>query len=167
MSASQPNGNREQSRSTVVSETGVEPVPSLCIPALTVLAHPQTERVGERVLLPALASGDEPSVPAKEERKPRSRHFRTLAEISDGDILAALQADRFNLTRAAGRLGISRTVLYGWVERHPELRKASALSREEIAAALAGVEGDVDAAADRLGVSRHGLRIRRSALGIE
>jgi two-component system nitrogen regulation response regulator GlnG len=119
----------------------------------------------ERAL--SAVAGDEPSVPAKEERKPRSRHFRTLAEISDGDILAALQTDRFNLTRAAGRLEISRTVLYGWVERHPELRKASTLSREEIAAALAGVEGDVDAAADRLGVSRHGLRIRRSILGIE
>jgi two-component system, NtrC family, nitrogen regulation response regulator GlnG len=102
----------------------------------------------------------------KEEPKPRPRHFRSLAELTEEEVLAALQADRFNLTLAAGRLGISRTALYAWVERHPELRKASSLSREEIAAALERAGGDIDGAADLLGVSRHGLRLRRSALGL-
>jgi two-component system nitrogen regulation response regulator GlnG len=115
------------------------------------------------------AAGHEPGTPApppNEEQKPRPRHFRAVAELTEEEVLAALQADHFNLTLAAGRLGISRTALYGWVERHPELRKASSLSREEIAAALDRAGGDVDGAADLLGVSRHGLRLRRSTLGL-
>jgi two-component system nitrogen regulation response regulator GlnG len=106
-----------------------------------------------------------PALQAKEEPRPRPRRLRALAELSEEDVLAALQAEHFNLTLAAGRLGISRTALYGWVERHPELRKASSLNREEIAAALYRAGGDIDCAADLLGVSRHGLRLRRSALG--
>ncbi len=124
------------------------------------------------------AAGPEPAMPAgsamsamsaisaTDPPKTRPRQLRSVAELDDADILAALQAEQFNLTLAAGRLGISRTALYGWVERHPELRKASSLSREEIAAALERAGGDVDAAADLLGVSRHGLRLRRSALGL-
>jgi two-component system nitrogen regulation response regulator GlnG len=112
------------------------------------------------------AAVDEPATPAKEARKPRSRHFRAVAELAEEDILTALRAAQFNLTRAADRLGISRPALYAWVEHRPDLRKASALSREEIAAAMERAGGDLDAAADRLGVSRHGLRIRRSALGL-
>jgi two-component system nitrogen regulation response regulator GlnG len=110
--------------------------------------------------------GTPPKEPPKEELKPRPRHFRSLAELTEEEVLAALQADHFNLTLAAGRLGISRTALYSWVERHPELRKASSLSREEIAAAIDRAGGDIDGAADLLGVSRHGLRLRRSALGL-
>jgi two-component system nitrogen regulation response regulator GlnG len=106
------------------------------------------------------------AIPPKEEPKPRPRNFRAIAKLTEEEVLAALQAEQFNLTLAAGRLGISRTALYGWVERHPELRKASSLSREEIVAALDRAGGDVDGAADLLGVSRHGLRLRRSALGL-
>ncbi|HYN20631.1 MAG TPA: sigma 54-interacting transcriptional regulator [Thermoanaerobaculia bacterium] len=104
--------------------------------------------------------------PPKEEPRPRPRHFRALAEIPEEEVLAVLQAEHFNLTLAAGRLDISRTALYAWVERQPELRKASSLSREEIAAALDRAGGDLDGAADFLGVSRHGLRLRRNALGL-
>ncbi|HYH47196.1 MAG TPA: helix-turn-helix domain-containing protein, partial [Thermoanaerobaculia bacterium] len=117
------------------------------------------------------ASGEKPATaqkeePQKEEPRSRPRQFRAVAELTEKEILAALQAEHFNLTLAAGRLGISRTALYGWVERHPEMRKASSLSLEEITAALDSAGGDHDGAADLLGVSRHGLRLRRSALGL-
>ncbi|MFL6198981.1 MAG: sigma 54-interacting transcriptional regulator [Thermoanaerobaculia bacterium] len=107
----------------------------------------------------------EPAAPPKEEPKPRARHFRAMAEVPEEEVLDVLRAEHFNLTLAAGRLDVSRTALYAWVERHPGLRKASSLSREEIAAALDRAAGDNDGAADLLGVSRHGLRLRRSALG--
>jgi|CXWL01.1.fsa_nt_gi two-component system nitrogen regulation response regulator GlnG len=94
------------------------------------------------------------------------RHLRAVAEVSDGEVRAALRAEKFNLTVAAERLRISRTALYGWVGRHPDLRTASSLSREEIAAALESASGDLARAAEHLGVSRHGLRLRRSALGL-
>jgi two-component system, NtrC family, nitrogen regulation response regulator GlnG len=122
----------------------------------------------ESAIFPAAgpAADAEPVNPVKEERKPRPRHFRALADIPEEEVLAALQAEHCNLTLAAGRLDVSRTSLYAWVERHPGLRKASSLSREEIDAAVDRAGGDVDGAADLLGVSRHGLRLRRNALGL-
>jgi len=108
-----------------------------------------------------------PALPPEEPPSPRPRPFRSAAELTEEEVLAALQAERFNLSLAAGRLGISRAALYRWAERHPGLYKASSLSREEIAAALDRAGGDVDGAADLLGVSRHGLRLRRNALGLE
>jgi two-component system nitrogen regulation response regulator GlnG len=122
-------------------------------------------------LEPALfpAAGAEPALPlqerAKEASKPRPRHFRAMAEFPEEEVLAVLQAEHFNLTLVAERLNVSRTALYAWVERHPGLRKASSLSREEIAAALDRAGGANDGAADLLGVSHHGLRLRRNALG--
>jgi two-component system nitrogen regulation response regulator GlnG len=121
----------------------------------------------EAALFPPPSSGTaQPSPPPPAKRKSRSVPLRALAEIPEDDILAALRASHFNLTAAAKRLNVSRTALYGWVERHPTLRKASNLGRDEVRAALARTGGDVDAAADLLEVSRHGLRLQLHALGL-
>jgi two-component system, NtrC family, nitrogen regulation response regulator GlnG len=112
--------------------------------------------------LAAILPRDEPPAPA---RLLRSIEYRPVAEISDGELLAALRSSRWNLAAAAGRLRISRTSLYTLVERHGGIRKAADLSREEIATALERSAGDLDAAADALGVSPHGLKIRRTELG--
>ncbi|MFP5289034.1 MAG: helix-turn-helix domain-containing protein, partial [Thermoanaerobaculia bacterium] len=82
------------------------------------------------------------------------------------ELLAALRAHRWNLTSTAARLGISRTSLYTLVERCQGLRKAAELGPGEIAAALERCGGDLDAAAGELRVSPHGLRIRKTELGI-
>jgi len=110
-------------------------------------------------------AGERPAAPLQAEPRPPPRRFRTASDLEANEVLAALEAEQFNLTLAAARLEISRTALYTWVERHPEVRKASSLSREEIAAALDRSEGDLEGAARRLGVSPHGLKIRRTELG--
>jgi DNA-binding NtrC family response regulator len=110
----------------------------------------------------------EPGPPADRSQRPargRRAAYRPVAEVGDEELLAALRAGRFNLADAAVRLGVSRTALYGLVERHPAVRKASTLSREEIASALERAGGSLDAAAGELEVSPHGLRIRRTQLG--
>ena len=57
MSNSRNDWERELNASTQVGAPRQVCPPELRVPALTVLAHPDLRRVGERVLLPALASG--------------------------------------------------------------------------------------------------------------
>ena len=117
----------------------------------------------ERTLAPAIGTDrSSPERPAPRERAT----YRPISEITEAELLAALRASRWNLAGAAERLGVSRTSLYTLVERHGAIRKAADLSHEEIEAALERSGGDLDAAADDLRVSPHGLKIRRTELGI-
>jgi two-component system, NtrC family, nitrogen regulation response regulator GlnG len=120
-----------------------------------------------RSLAAPAPSGERPAEPVEGERLPsRSRTaYRPITEITDDELMAALQASRWNLADAAGRLRVSRTSLYARVARHGGIRKAADLSREEITVALERSGGDLAAAADALGVSPHGLKIRRTELG--
>ena len=106
-----------------------------------------------------------PQQPAPQTRAGRAE-YRPISEIAEDELLAALRASRWNLAGAAARLRVSRTSLYSLVERHGAIRKAADLSRDEIASALERAGGDLDAAADDLRVSPHGLKIRRTDLGI-
>jgi len=57
MSISRSDWERELNASTQAGASRQVCAPELRVPALTVLAHPDLRRVGERVLLPALGSG--------------------------------------------------------------------------------------------------------------
>ena len=112
--------------------------------------------------------------PAQGRREPPERQrpgprpvYRPPSDVGDVELLAALRSSRWNLAEAASRLRLSRTSLYALIERCPAVRKASDLSREEIGSALERHVGDLHAAADELQVSPHGLRIRRTELGME
>ncbi|HSF43746.1 MAG TPA: sigma-54 dependent transcriptional regulator [Thermoanaerobaculia bacterium] len=108
-----------------------------------------------------------PAEPRPERSRPGPRPaYRTPSEVGDEELLNALRASHWNLAEAASRLRLSRTSLYALIERCPAVRKASDLSRDEILAALDRHEGDLNAAAGDLRVSPHGLRIRRTELGI-
>lgn len=101
----------------------------------------------------------------RSESRPRAS-YRPVSEVAEDELFAALRASRWNLAVTAERLRVSRTSLYTLVERHGGVRKASDLNRDEIASALERAGGDLDAAADDLRVSPHGLKIRRTELGI-
>jgi two-component system nitrogen regulation response regulator GlnG len=87
-------------------------------------------------------------------------------ELSDQDIVAALEHNGFNLSRTAAELDISRTTLHTRLEQSPVLRKASDLERDEIARALAASGGDVGAAAAALRVSERGLVLHMRKLDL-
>jgi two-component system, NtrC family, nitrogen regulation response regulator GlnG len=57
MTNSQSDWERDLDASTEVDAGGEVRAPEARVPALTVLAHPNPFRVGDRVLLPALGSG--------------------------------------------------------------------------------------------------------------
>ena len=79
-------------------------------------------------------------------------------------ILAALRAHDWRVAPAARALGIARSTLYDWIERSPQVRKASSLTDDEVRAALVAEGGDRAAAARRLEVSQRGLTLRLRSL---
>ena len=88
------------------------------------------------------------------------------APIDDDRLVAALRAHRFELSRTAAALGISRSYLDALIARSGSVRKAKQLARDEIAACLAELGDDIDAIAARLEVSPRGLRLRMKQLGL-
>jgi len=89
--------------------------------------------------------------------------YRKPSEVSEAEMLEALEAHRWQLKTAAGALGISRGALYRLIESS-KVRKAADLEPPEIETALARHGGDADAAARDLKVSPQGLKRRITAL---
>ncbi|HET9765557.1 MAG TPA: sigma 54-interacting transcriptional regulator [Thermoanaerobaculia bacterium] len=124
-------------------------------------ATPQIER-----LLGAVDAAPPTPVPVAPRPAPASRAYRKPSTVGEDELLAALEAHRFELKAAARALGISRPALYLLIDRCPRVRKAADLDRREVERALAGAAGDLDAAAHAVQVSREGLRQRLRALGL-
>jgi two-component system nitrogen regulation response regulator GlnG len=100
-----------------------------------------------------------PPVPARAEpRKP--------ADVTEEELLAALQATRFRPHAAARRLGIPRPSIYHLIKKSPRLQAAGALGPEDLEAARRRFGDDVAAMAAALEVSEQGLRRRLRELGL-
>ena len=87
-------------------------------------------------------------------------------DVTDAELEAALRANRWELGLAADALGISRASVYLLIDRHPTLRTARDVPREEIVRAHRELGGDAARMAERLEVSELGLRRRLSELGL-
>ena len=94
------------------------------------------------------------------------RSYRSMEEVTEDELLAALRAHRWRIQRAAAALGISRGSLYDRIEKSQHIRKAADLSREEIEACQASCRGDLDAMVEALEVSKRGLQRRMTQLGL-
>ncbi|MCB9539371.1 MAG: sigma-54-dependent Fis family transcriptional regulator [Myxococcales bacterium] len=90
---------------------------------------------------------------------------RPASAIEPDTLRAALRAARYELKATARALGISRTALYGLIERTPGVRTAAALSADEVRAAHAACGGDLDAMVAQLEVSAAALRRRLREIG--
>ena len=98
---------------------------------------------------------------------PERARYRKPDAVDEDELVAALKAHGFRLKPTAQALGVSRTALYGLIERSDRVRKATDLGRDEVRAALSRHGGDVQRAAERLKVSRQALAMRMNQLGIE
>ena len=98
--------------------------------------------------------------PAPPPSPPVSAEPRKPADITEDELLAALQATRFRPHAAARRLGIPRPSIYHLIKKSPRLQNAAALGPEDLEAALRRFGGDVAAMAAALQVSEQGLRRR-------
>jgi len=95
------------------------------------------------------------------------RRFRKPAEVSEEELLTALEEHRWQPRPTARALGVSRGTLYRLIDDCPKVRKATEVGEGEIGSALARCGGDPEAAAAELRVSPQGLKRRMTALGIE
>lgn len=106
-----------------------------------------------------------PSVPPPQPQEAAKRRYRKPAEVSQAELLEALQANDWNLRPTAEALGISRASLYQLIDDY-KIPKASELGAPEIEAARAAVGGRVVDMARYLKVSSQGLRRRMTQLGL-
>lgn len=121
---------------------------------------PVIQRPAQPAHQPAPQEPRSPSEPAH----PAS--YRSPAEVSPEELLAALRAHRWEIKPTAAQLGISRPSLYLLIEKLPGLRKASELSRAEILEARDACGGSLDAMVDQLEVSKPALLQRMKRLGL-
>ncbi len=85
---------------------------------------------------------------------------RRPADITDDELLAVLAEHRWSIRPAARALGISKTSLYGLIDKSPRVRRAGDIGDDELQAAVARHAGQVSAMAADLCVSPVGLRLR-------
>ena len=77
----------------------------------------------ERLRLAPEVTTPKTPVLARAERASRAKEPpRKPGEVSDEELLSALERADWRLERAAAALGISRTSLYRRIESHPQLR---------------------------------------------
>ena len=100
---------------------------------------------------------------SREKAEPRAS-ARRPADITEPEMLAAMEACRWDVAAAARRLGISRPSLYALIRKSSQVRTAEDLEVNDITRAIGEAGGDVDRAAVALRVSVRGLRRRLSRL---
>jgi two-component system nitrogen regulation response regulator GlnG len=124
-------------------------------------------RSGRTARLADVIDGEaEPEVVEPEVVEPEVVEPAPPTAIDDDRLLATLRRHRFQLTRTAEELGISRTHLDALIARSGRIRKANQLTHDDIAACMAELGDDVDAMAARLEVSPRGLQLRMKQLGL-
>ena len=87
-------------------------------------------------------------------------------DLTEEELLDALERTGWRRAAAADRLGIARSSLYALLAANKRLTRSRDLTREQVEEALARRRGDVAAAAADLHVSEHGLKLRAQALGL-
>ena len=105
---------------------------------------------------------DSPAVPEPTPRGERSES----GSISEDELIAALRECRWQPSRTAAYLGISRSALYNLMNRSKRIRKARDYNLEQIAACAEECMGDLDAMAEKLELSKRGLQLRMAELGL-
>jgi two-component system nitrogen regulation response regulator GlnG len=118
---------------------------------------PKAEREGSGAPDPEVgASAAAPSDP-KRVKRPQ--------DLTEEDLVAALEQTGWRRGAAADLLGIARSSLYALIAAKGIVR-ANDLEAAQIESSLAKHRGDLAAAARELKVSEHGLKLRMQALGL-
>ena len=117
-------------------------------------------------MLAAALAAPEPEAPATPEPAPgtpapaSAPPRRKPSEVSEDELVAALERCRWDLKATAEALGLARPSLYMLLERWPHIRTARDLTADEIERSYHACGGDLDAMADQLRISRSALRRR-------
>ncbi len=121
----------------------------------------------EPARLPATLLRSETMLPQAETVAGFAIHRRKPSEITDAEIMAALEAHSWDRKATARSLGMARSSLYLRLESMTGVKKAAELSRREIEDTLRGHGRNLPAAAAELRVSVAGLEQRMRKLGCD
>jgi two-component system nitrogen regulation response regulator GlnG len=157
------SGAARPARAVAGTAAPVTPAPA---PASTHEVAPVPASASEPMPAPAPAPTHEP-VAAPASAPAQRRSHKRPADLSEAEVLAALDNNDWMIQGAATELGISRPSLYKLLEQHSQIRRADQIDVDEIERVLAGVAGDVDACAARLKTPAEGLRRRLAQLRVE
>ena len=91
---------------------------------------------------------------------------RKVSELSDDDLVEAMEKSQWQILAASKALGISRPTVYKLLEAHPRIRFPANISEEEIRAAWEACEGDLQRCASRLMTPAEALRRHVGLLGL-
>lgn len=98
--------------------------------------------------------GSEPTPP------PAAPPRRKPTEITEDELLGALESNRWDLKAAAETLAIARPSLYMLLDRFPQLRQLRQLTAEQLTRCYRDCGGDLDAMVELLHISHSALRRR-------
>ncbi len=117
--------------------------------------------------LERLLAGPPAEAPQEDHTGPQEPQRRKPAEISEQELLAALQANQWNLAATSKQLRISRPSLYDLMRECGQVRFAEDLSGDEIERCARDCDRDVELMAAKLQVSTRALRRRMNKLGLD
>ncbi len=136
-------------RQIVLGARGSEPIPAHELPAVQrILKLPRASSTTH-----AAATRIAPDV------SPSLR-----GELTEARVLEVLERARWSIPVAAREMGIAKSTLYRFVERHQLVRKQEAITDDEIREAWAACSGNRRALIDRLRISSRSLTYRLNRL---
>ena len=114
----------------------------------------------------APASVPAPSSPAPAPAAEAPLARKRLTELSEADVLAAMEANDWYIRAAAQALGVSRPSMYKLLEAHTQIRRPEHIDAELIRETLAQSGGDVELCAGLLKTPSEALRRHLRVLGL-
>jgi two-component system nitrogen regulation response regulator GlnG len=91
---------------------------------------------------------------------------RKVSELSDDDLVEAMEKSQWQILAASKALGISRPTVYKLLEAHPRIRFPADIAEEEIRTTWKACEGDLQRCASRLMTPAEALRRYVGMLGL-
>jgi two-component system nitrogen regulation response regulator GlnG len=91
---------------------------------------------------------------------------KKLSELTEQDVINAMEKHRWTIQYAAQELGISRPSMYKLIEAHSQIRRIEQIPIEEIRLKMAQTDNDVDECASRLKTPSEALRRHLRGLGL-
>lgn len=91
---------------------------------------------------------------------------KKLTELSEMEVLQAMEQNDWYIQAAAQQLGISRPSMYKLLETHSQIRRVEQIDQEEIRRALEASGGDVERCAALLKTPSEALRRHLRGLGL-
>jgi DNA-binding NtrC family response regulator len=91
---------------------------------------------------------------------------KKLTELSEAEVLTAMEENDWYIQAAAQQLGVSRPSMYKLLETHSQIRRVEQIALEEMRVALANSGGDVERCAALLKTPSEALRRHLRGLGL-